>query len=219
VPWVVALTAPGLARHLLRTDPPDHTRLRRLVGRAFTLRRVAALRPRIQQIADDLLAVFLPQGHADLVTEFAQPLPMTVIAELLGIPRGDRDEFARLTNLYGGVNEGDAQRIPEALALMRDYLSALIEDKARHATADAESGDLLDGLIAAVDDGARLDRDELLAMSFLLLVAGYETTVSLIGNGALALLRNPDQLAALRANPRLIDRRSRSSCVTTGRLR
>jgi cytochrome P450 len=204
VPWVAAITSPGLARHLLRTDPPEHTRLKRLVSQAFTPRRVEALRPRIQQIGDDLLAVFLPRGRADLVTEFAQPLPMTVIAELLGIPVADRAEFARLTNLYGGVDEGDAQRIGEALAVMRVYLSALIEGKERAAPADAESGDLLDGLIAARDEGGRLDHEELLAMTFVLVVAGYETTVSLIGNGALALLRNPGQLAALRADPRLI---------------
>jgi cytochrome P450 len=204
VPWVAAITSPGLARHLLRTDPPDHTRLRRLVSRAFTPRRMEALRPRIQEIADELLAVFLPRGHADLVTEFAQPLPMTVIAELLGIPAADREEFARLTNIYAGVDEGDVARIPGALTAVRGYLSVLIEDKERAAPADADGGDLLDGLIAARDEGGRLDHGELLAMAFVLLAAGYETTVSLIGNGALALLRNPGQLAALRAAPELI---------------
>jgi cytochrome P450 len=180
---------------MLRTDPPDHTRLRRLVSKAFTPRRVEALRPRISQVAADLIAAFLPHGHADLVTEFALPLPMTVIAELMGIPAADRDEFARLTNIYAGVDEGDPGRVPEALAAMRAYLSEFIVDKERHVPADSEAGDLLDGLIAARDEGGRLDHAELLAMTFMLLAAGYETTVSLIGNG---------ELAALRAGPELI---------------
>ncbi len=210
VPWVAAITSPGIARHLLRTDPPDHTRLRRLVSQAFTPRRVAALRPRIQQIADDLIAAFLPCGHADLVTEFAQLVPMTVIAELLGVPAADRGEFARLTNIYAGVDEGDAARIPQALATIRGYLSDLIAAKERgagqehEAAADAEAGDLLDGLIAARDEGGRLDHDELLAMAFVLLAAGYETTAGLIGNAVLALLRNPGELAVLRADPQLM---------------
>ncbi len=203
VPWVAAITSPGITRHLLRTDPPDHTRLRLLVSRAFTPRRVEAMRPRIQRIADDLIKAFLPRGRADLVAEFAQPLPMTVIAEMLGVPAADQAEFARLTNIYAGVDEGDATRVPQALADLRARLSALIEDKQRLAPGDAEGGDLLDGLIAARDEGGRLDDAELLAMAFLLLAAGYETTVSLIGNGVLALLRHPGQMAALRADPRL----------------
>jgi cytochrome P450 len=204
VPWVAAIASPGLARHLLRTDAPDHTRLRRLISHAFTPRRVEAMWPRIQQIADDVIAAFLPRGRADLITEFAQPVPMTIIAELLGVPEADRAEFARLTNIYGGVDEGDTARVPQALADLRARLSALIEEKERLAPSDPEAGDLLDGLIAATDEGGRLDRDELLAMAFLLVAAGYETTVSLIGNGVLALLRNPAQLAALRADPHLI---------------
>jgi cytochrome P450 len=203
VPWVAAITSPGLARHLLRTDPPDHTRLRRLVAKAFTPRRVEAMRLRIQRIAEDLIAAFLPRGHADLVAEFAQPLPMRVIAELLGVPTADRAEFVRLTNIYAGMDEGDTTLVPQAMTDLRARLSALIADKQRRAPGDAEGGDLLDGLIAVRDEGGRLDHDELLAMAFLLLAAGYETTVSLIGNGVLALLRNPDQMAALRADPRL----------------
>jgi cytochrome P450 len=204
VPWVAATVTAGLAQHLLRADPPDHTRLRRLVSQAFTPRRVAALRPRIQQVADDLIAAFAPRGHADLITELAQPLPMTIISELLGVPAADRDEFARWTNIFAGVDEGDADRIPQALTALRGYVSALIDDKQRRPPADAESGDLLDGLIAARDDGGRLDHGELISMGWLLLAAGYETTGGLIGNGTLALLRNPGQLAALRAEPALM---------------
>lgn len=204
VPWVAATASAGLAQHLLRADPPDHTRLRRLVSQAFTARRVAALRPRIQQVADELIAAFQPRGRADQITELAQPLPMTIISELLGVPPADRAQFARWTNIYSGVDEGDAGRIPQALASIRGYLSALIEDKQRRLPADAEDGDLLDGLIAARDEGGRLDHARLVSMGWLLLAAGYETTGGLIGNGTLALLRHPGQLAALRADPALM---------------
>jgi len=204
VPWVAAGIAAN--RNLLRVDPPDHTRMRRLVAKAFTPRRIEALRPRIQQIADGLVAAFQPRGRADLIAEFALPLPITVIAELFGISN-DLQEFVRWVNIFFGMNEGDAARHAQARAWINNYLARLVEHKQREQAermADAEQGNLLDGLIAARDEGEKLTHDELLAMSSLLLVAGYETTVHLIGNGLLSLLRNPDQYAALRANPALI---------------
>jgi cytochrome P450 len=204
VPWVSAAASGGVSRHMLRLDPPDHTRLRRLVAKAFTPRRLEALRPRIQQIADELVTTIQPLGRADLLTDLAVPLPLTVIAELLGVPTTQAPEFARWVNIYAGVDEGDAARVPQALAWLGDYLARLIERKQSEQVADAEHGSLLDGLIAVRDEGERLSHDELLAMSFLLLLAGYETTVNLIGNGLLSLLRNPDQYAALRADPALL---------------
>ncbi len=202
-PWAAASKS-KLSRHLGRADPPEHTRLRRLVAQAFTPRRVEALRPRVRELADELLAGILPRGQADLVADFAQPLPVTVIAELLGVPVADRHEFVRWIDIYVGMNEGDAARIPQAVAAISDYLGALIDSRRRLPPGDTEGGTLLDGLIAARDEGGRLEEDELLAMIFVLMAAGYETIVNLIANGTLALLRNPDQLAALRADPSLL---------------
>ena len=204
VPWVGASMA--VARHMLRVDPPDHTRLRRLVAKAFTPRRLEALRPRIQQIADELVATIQPHGRAELLTEFALPLPLTVISELLGVSTTEEQEFVQWVNLFFGMDEGDAVRVVQARAWLNDYLARLIEHKElEHADriADAEQGSLLDGLIAVRNEGDQLHHDELLAMSFLLLIAGYETTANLISNGLLSLLRNPGQYAALRADPAL----------------
>lgn len=204
VPWVGA--AMSTARHMVRVDPPDHTRLRRLVAKAFTPRRLEALRPRIQQIADELVARIQPHGRADLLAEFALPLPLTVISELLGVSTTEEQEFVQWVNLFFGVDEGDAARAAQARAWLNDYLVGLIERKEHEQAeraADAEQGSLLDGLIAVRNEGEQLHQDELLAMSFLLLIAGYETTANLISNGLVSLLRNPDQYAALRADPAL----------------
>ncbi len=190
---------PALRRHMLNADPPDHTRLRTLVGKAFTMRRVEALRPRIEAITDELLDVVAPCGHADLIDEFAFPLPMTVICELVGVPTADRETFRRLSNVIV-QDDCDAAEMAAAAGEMDDYLVALVAAKR-----EAPGEDLLSGLVAARDEGDRLSEDELVAMLLLLLVAGYETTVNLIGNGALALLRHPAQLAALRRDPSRAD--------------
>jgi cytochrome P450 len=205
VPWVGASVA--TARHMLRVDPPDHTRMRGLVAKAFTPRRIEGLRPRIQDIADELVAEIAPRGRADLLAEFALPLPLTVISEVLAVPPDERTAFVQWTNVFFGVDEGDAARLIEARQWINHYLERLIQRRMRdHATgvADPEHGTLLDGLIAARDAGDRLSSDELLAMAFLLLVAGYDTTVNLIGNGLASLLRHRDQYEALRADPSLI---------------
>lgn len=191
---------PALA-HMLMADPPDHTRLRRLVAREFTPRRIESLTPRIQQITDELLDAILAreERRADLVASFAFPLPMTVICELLGVPELDRDAF------QGWSNEMVARTSPEAEALayqqMPDYLVELITAKRAN-----PGQDLLSAMIHTVDEGGdRLSPNELIGMSVLLLIAGHETTVNLIGNGMRALLAHDDQLAALRADFGLLD--------------
>jgi cytochrome P450 len=191
-----------LSRSLIGTDPPEHTRLRRLVAKAFTARRVEGLRPRVQEIADALLDRITPRGSADLVGEFALPLPITVIGELLGVPEADRDRFRGWTDemLDRPFDPGsDIARVTEGRERMHGYLSDLVAAKRTY-----PADDLLTDLVQASDEGERLDAQELLAMTFLLLIAGYVTTVSLVGNGTLALLRRPDQLERLRADPSLV---------------
>jgi len=198
-PFVQSESVVGMDRHMLRSDMPDHTRLRRLVAKAFTVRRIEALRPRVRQIADELLAKVLPAGKADLIEDFALHLPAMVIMELLGLPAADRGPFVAL------LNPQDLAGAAQAWAAARDYLTAQV---ARHSQeplqADLDSGDLLSALVAVRDEGDRLSHDELISMAYLLISAGHVTTVDLIANGALALLRNPDQLAALRADRSLL---------------
>ncbi|MER6084581.1 cytochrome P450 [Streptomyces sp. NPDC001833] len=189
-----------IGKYLLLADPPQHTRLRGLITRAFTARRVAALEPRIQEITDRLLDEMLPRGRADLVDALAYPLPITVISELLGVPELDRERFRKLSNeVVAPSNPGSEY---DAFVALADYLAELIEDK----RCAGPSGDLLSDLIrTTAEDGDRLSVAELRGMAFVLLIAGHETTVNLIGNGVLALLTHPDQLAALRADMSLLD--------------
>ncbi|UNS99653.1 cytochrome P450 [Streptomyces tubbatahanensis] len=187
--------------HMLIADPPDHTRLRKLVAREFTTRRIAALEPRIREITGELLDTHLAgaEGRADLVAALAFPLPITVICELLGVPGLDRDRFREWSDKALGIAPRQEKTV-HAQALS-GYLAELLEHR-RSQPGD----DLLSALIRTSDeDGDRLDEQELLGMAWLLLVAGYETTVGLIANGTLALLRHPDQLAALRADPALLE--------------
>jgi cytochrome P450 len=195
-----------LMAHMLNADPPDHTRLRRLVQKAFTPGRVAGLRPRIEAITASLLDAMeaareadpAGDGAIDLITEFAFPLPMTVICELLGIPDGDREEFKTWSQvILSSTATFDEYRA--AGGAMYAYFTRLLADK-RAAPAD----DLLSALITARDSGDSLDEPELLAMIFLLLVAGHETTVNLIATGTLALLRHPSEFSRLRSDPSLL---------------
>jgi cytochrome P450 len=161
---------------------------------------VEALRPRVQQITDELLDEMLPKGRADLVDSFAYPLPITVICELLGVPDIDRVAFRAMSNEIVTPTDGDSE--VAAVRQLAAYLDELIEDK----RCTAPSDDLLSDLIRTrAEDGDRLSRDELRGMAFILLVAGHETTVNLITNGVHALLTHPDQLAALRADMTLLD--------------
>ncbi|MFG2358768.1 cytochrome P450 [Streptomyces sp. NPDC048521] len=191
----------SMMSNMLRSDPPDHTRLRRLVSKAFTARRVAELRPRVQEITDRLLDAVVPAGRAELVADFALPLPVTVISELLGVPVDDRHDFQRWTDamLVRGESMPDPVVVNEAWQRMRAYVTKHLEAKRAR-----PGDDLLSALISARDEEQRLNEDELIAMAFLLLVAGYVTTVNLIGSAVAALLTHPDQLTLLRDHPELL---------------
>ena len=198
------LPGPSFARHMLSVDPPDHTRLRRLVSGAFSPRRIDGLRPRIDDIVHGLLDDLAAAGadaRVDLVARFAFPLPFTVICELLGVPQQDRAALGRgLTELLVPTSTpeqyAEAKRASDIVVAM---LEALVEVKR-----SSPGNDLVSALISARDGDERLDTRELLSTIFQLIVAGHDTTTSLIGNSVVALLRNPGQLAALRADPRLL---------------
>jgi cytochrome P450 len=193
-----------LSENMLDKDPPDHERLRRLVSKAFTPRLIERMRPRVQEIADTLLDAVKTKdkGGMDLIDDYAFPLPITVIAELLGVPVEDRNRFREWSDaaVSGDTTQEYVEKIllPHMQAFI-DYLRALFEEKRKN-----PKDDLISALVLAEEAGDRLSEDELLAMVFLLLVAGHETTVNLIGNGTLALLQNPDQLQKLRDDPSLI---------------
>src|SRR3984885_2924695 len=176
----------ALDLHMLNSDPPDHERLRTLVSKAFTARRVERLRPRITAITAALLDDMSTQQEVDLLAAFAFPLPVTVICELLGVPVADRDQFRAWSATI--VSETVSPVVPQRADPADDLLAALIS--ARDDTARDSTG--------------RLSENELLSMAWLLLVAGHETTVNLIGSGVLALLLHPGELARLRAEPALL---------------
>jgi cytochrome P450 len=191
--------AAAMDHHLLALDPPDHTRLRKLVAAAFTRRRSEQLAPRIQDVTDTLITEFAGRDRVDLIAAFAYPLPITEICELLGIPDADRAAFRGWTApLVAGGLAGFEAYSAAATALV-GYLHELLARKRRE-----PADDLLSALVAVRDGTDALTENELTSMVFLLLVAGHETTVNLIGNGALALLEHPEQLAALRARPERI---------------
>jgi cytochrome P450 len=191
----------SLEHQMLSKDPPDHTRLRALVSQAFTPRLIEQMRDRIQALADELLDPVQARGRLDLIHDFALPLPSIVIAEMLGVPAADRHAFHRWSNALMGAAQTRRHMfyaIPNVLQFMR-YLRQLIAKR----RADPKN-DLVSALIQAEEAGDRLNPDELKAMIMLLLVAGHETTVNLIGNGMLALMQHPDQTEKLRRDPSLI---------------
>ncbi|MFE6846661.1 cytochrome P450 [Streptomyces sp. NPDC057686] len=191
----------SMLSNMLRSDPPDHTRLRRLVSKAFTAHRVAGMRPRIQAITDRLLDAVVPAGRAELVADFALPLPVAVISELLGVPVDERHEFQHWTDrlIRRGPELPDPAVVNEAWQHMRAYVTELIRDKRAH-----PGDDLLSALVTARDEEQQLTEDELVAMVFLLLAAGYITTVNLIAGGIALLLAHPGQLDLLRSDPDLL---------------
>jgi cytochrome P450 len=193
----------GIAAHLLNLDPPDHTRLRRLVAKAFTPRRVADFEPRVVEIADRLLDDFGPEP-VDVIRAYAFPLPVIAICELLGVPAEDQVIFHEWAS---GMLDKSGPRggVGRSVKRVRGYLRDLIHKKRLALPADPAADDLLSALIRASDQGEHLTEDEAAAMAFILLFAGFETTVNLIGNGVLALLTHPGQLAALKADPGLLD--------------
>ena len=215
----------SMSHWMLQQDPPDHTRLRGLVVKAFTARRVEDMRPRIQQIVDETLDRIIPQGKMDLIEDFAFRLPVTIICDMLGIPEEHREVF------YTGSRDGGRMLDPVPLtpeeikqgnagnAMAEMYFQQLFELRRKK-----PGDDLTTQLVQAEEDGSKLSNEELTANIILLFGAGHETTVNLIGNGLLALHRNPDQLALLKANPELITNaieeflRYDSSVQLTGRV-
>lgn len=192
---------------MLFLDPPDHTRMRGLVSKAFTVRTVERLRPRVQQLVDELLDAVTARGDGrmDVIADLAYPLPVIVICELLGVPAADHATFHGWSRELAASLDPAPLRTPEqearvgvAAAEFSAYFAELIEGRRR-----SPGDDLLSGLIAAEQDGDHLNPRELVNTAMFLLVAGHETTVNLIGNGVLALLRNPDQMARLRNDPAL----------------
>jgi cytochrome P450 len=215
----------SMSHWMLQQDPPDHARLRGLVVKAFTARRVEDMRPRIQHIVDETLDRIIPQGRMDLIEDFAFRLPVTIICDMLGIPPEHREVF------YAGSRDGGRLLDPVPLspeeiakanashAMVEMYFRQLFELRRRE-----PGDDLTTQLVQAEEDGSKLSNEELTANIILLFGAGHETTVNLIGNGLLALYRNPDQLALLKANPELITNaieeflRYDSSVQLTGRV-
>lgn len=190
---------------MLASDPPVHTRLRKLVSKAFTPRAVKDLRPRIQEIVDELLDAAAEKGTFDLVTDLAYPTPVIVIAEMLGVPAADRGSFKRWSDdivaTLGGpfVSPDTVEAARKSVHELVDYLHVIIADRRKN-----PRDDLISGLIAAEEDGSVLSEDEIHATTILLLVAGNETTTHLISNGAYALLQNRDQWELLKNDPSLI---------------
>jgi cytochrome P450 len=199
---MVELRAP----QMLFSDPPAHTRMRGLVSKAFTPRAVEAMAGRLQKMVDAVLDAVQPKGGMDIIRDLAYPLPVTVIAEMLGVPPEDRPRFKGwsdaltvLVNSVGDVSPEQYRTAAQARGEFINYLRGIVAQR-RAAPRD----DLLTALVQAEDAGDRLSEDELYANSLLLMSAGHETTTNLIGNGVLALLRHPDQLQKLRDNPTLL---------------
>ena len=204
---MVAQTDEILRRNLLAVDPPDHSRLRRLVAIPFTPKYIEGLRPRVQAIADTLLdsvqtrAKEMGRREMELISDFAYLLPLTVISEMLGIPSADRKNFREWSQAAVSFTPADRTN-PEVTAKLIEFIAYL-----RRLVAEKHSNpgdDLLSGLVLAEAEGDKLSENELLSMIFLLIVAGHETTVNLIGNGTLALFDHPDQRARLQEDPSLL---------------
>ncbi|MBX3012308.1 MAG: cytochrome P450 [Caldilineaceae bacterium] len=194
-----------LSNHMLNLDPPDHTRLRALVNKAFTATMVAQMGVRIQQITDQLLDRVHKQGGMDLIEDFAFPLPMIVIAELLGIPPKDRLRFRNWSSAFVTPSanlQRSAKKLAKAGQVMEDFTHYMRQIFALRRQKPRE--DLISHLLQAEENGDTLREEELFSMMILLIVAGHETTVNLLGNGMLALLQHPDQQALLRAQPALL---------------
>lgn len=215
----------SMSHWMLQQDPPDHTRLRGLVVKAFTARRVEDMRPRIQEIVDQTIDAVIERGQMDLIEDFAFRLPVTIICDMLGIPEEHREVFYKSSREGGRILDpvpltpAEIAEANASNALAKLYFEQLFELRRRN-----PGDDLTTQLVQAEEDGSKLSNEELTANIILLFGAGHETTVNLIGNGLLALYRNPDQLALLKANPSLITNaieeflRYDSSVQLTGRV-
>ena len=215
----------SMSHWMLQQDPPDHTRLRGLVALAFTARRVEDMRPRIQQVVDETLDAIVGQGHMDLIDDFAFRLPVTIICDMLGIPEDHREPFYKSSHEGGRLldpvplSPAEIEQANAGNAMAQMYFQQLFELRRRN-----PGNDLTTQLVQAEEDGSKLSNEELTANIILLFGAGHATTANLIGNGLLALHRNPDQLALLKAKPELITTaieeflRYDSSVQMTGRV-
>jgi cytochrome P450 len=215
----------SMSHWMLQQDPPDHTRLRGLVVKAFTARRLEDMRPRIQQVVDQTLDAVIDRGHMDLIEDFAFRLPVTIICDMLGIPEEHREVFYRSSRDGGRLldpvplSRAEIDQANASHAMAQMYFQQLFELRRRN-----PGNDLTTQLVQAEEDGSKLSNEELTANIILLFGAGHETTVNLIGNGMLALHRNPDQLTLLKANPSLMANaieeflRYDSSVQLTGRV-
>lgn len=199
LPWTPPMFRP-LERNMLDVDPPDHTRLRSLVYKAFTPHLVEQMRSRVQALANELLDRVASRGEMELIRDYALPLPMTIITEILGVPTKDRDRFRKWSNAVVSLSSPNPtiRVLPSVWGFLR-YLRKFFKVRRRE-----PRDDLVSALIRAEEAGDRLSEDELLAMVFLLLIAGHETTVNLISNGMLALLQHSNQMERLRNEPFLI---------------
>jgi cytochrome P450 len=187
-----------VSNHMLNMDPPDHTRLRALVNKAFTTSMVEQLETRMQQIADELIDKVIERGQMDLIHDYAFPLPVIVIAEMLGVPTRDRGRFRNWSHAIVTPTpnaERTAQKLAKTRQLMEDFIAYLRKISAQRRQKPGD--DLLTSLLLAEDAGDRLSEDELFSMVLLLIVVGHETSVNLIGNGLLSLFKHPDQMALL----------------------
>lgn len=199
-PWMPAMFKP-LSRTILDTDGAEHTRLRGLIHKAFTPHLIEQMRERVRVLANQFLDAAEQRGNIDLIRDYALPIPLTLIAEILGIPEKDRMKFHGWTKTFIALTANENALIwglPQLLAML-SYLKRTFKDRRAN-----PQKDLITALVLAEDAGERLTEDELLAMVVVLLIAGHETTVNLIGSGALALLENPDQMRLLRQKPELI---------------
>ncbi|GIF52183.1 cytochrome P450 [Asanoa ferruginea] len=196
----------AINKNMLNSDPPEHSRLRRITSRAFAPRRIEALRPRVAEIVSELLDKVVPQGQADLMHDFAIPLPMMVISELLGIPTADHDQVLAWTQVIresGSSGRPPAEEraaVQEAQLQLHHYLADVIQAKRAQPPAD----DMISSLIEACDQDGQLSERELVSTTFLLLFAGHQTTADFIGNAMVALLTNPEQLDLLLRTPELL---------------
>jgi cytochrome P450 len=195
----------GPSQFILRQDPPDHTRLRKLMNQAFTPRAVARMRAHVEEIVNEQLDRVADAGEMDVIADLALPVPSTVICEMMGVPLADRDKFTAWTSaathlLAAALAPADlVERGLQAVQSLGAYFAELLDDRRKHL-----GEDILSGLIRAEEEGDRLSSSELIAQSIGLLIAGFETTIGLIGNGVRALIRHPDQLALLQREPGLI---------------
>lgn len=202
-PWLFLSEQLGFSRFMLALDAPDHTRLRKMINKVFTPRRVEDMRPWIQQRVEDLFAAFLSTGHSRWIDQIGYPVPMSTIGHLLGIPEDDNPDVRLWTEAFGSVGAFDAGKMLAGYSNMTDYFEGLIVRKREKAEAGLPEDDLLSALITTHDDDQSLTDNELLGMCAQIVLAGFETTANLLSNGLLALIQHPDQQAALRKQPSL----------------